>query len=107
MSDVQISVDIDLLKPGESLTEYVNRVRPAIAPEIPDTAPRLDNETGSLAWRVDGWRVSFEADETGGIAVHWHAPAGSEVVGFSLDMAGEKTAAAGGRRVAGWPVSGR
>jgi hypothetical protein len=92
---------------GESLTDWINRVRPEAASEI--VGQPVFGLNG-LAWTVDGWTVTVEIDEAGQPAAHWHAPDGKAVIGYTLHGNGRYTATvdtkdSNAETKEGWPVA--
>jgi hypothetical protein len=91
---------------GESLAEWITRVRPAQAPAV---TGQPSFAAGRFVWQADGWAVLVEIDETGAPAVHWEAPSGHGCIGYSLTADGERTAAVDAADgdaewVTGWPM---
>lgn len=75
---------------GESLVEWINRIKPNEAPTI-EGAPVFDDSEG-FHWSKAGWIVSVEIGETDGIKANWHNDAGRECCGFSINEDGERLA---------------
>ncbi len=85
-------MNTEALKPrdGEQLADWINRTRPATAPEV-QGQPTFKN--GGFAWSVAGWTVGMEGgDGEGTTVIFWEAPEGHVAVWYSLNTEGEQEA---------------
>jgi len=78
-------------KTGETLADYVNRNRPAVAPAVHGEAA-FSPEDG-FTWACGSWRVTVLLHGAGQVEVRWEdlERADQDVIGYALEVDGRRT----------------